>query len=77
MAPTAIREVVRDSDSMATDTVDFITVEDIDEETTSMSGEKELEEEAGGVPWLWIALGTAAVATAALLIWKPWTHLGL
>ncbi|MFH1530424.1 MAG: serine/threonine-protein kinase [Pseudomonadota bacterium] len=59
------------------DTIDSITLEDIEEETTSSPGSEGIEQD-GGLSWLWITLGIAAAAiVAGLLVWRPWIHLGL
>ncbi len=70
-APTP---AARDTDI---DTIDSITLEDLEEETTPVFEDDE-DDEASGLPWLWIAVGVAAAAAVAgLLIWQPWVHLGL
>jgi len=79
-APGTIHVVRGDnsgSGDMDMDTIDSITLEDIEEQMMSMQGGEGIAED-GGLPWLWIGLGVAAAAVVAgLLVLRPWVYLGL
>ncbi len=78
-APGTVRAVSRENPPLRDtdlDSLDSITLEELEEETTPWLDDAGVD--GRGIPWRWIAVGVAAAAAAAgLLFWRPWELLGL